>query len=152
MDIEEAILLLTHTSKDDFNLEEYQAQGRIEAIQVLLNKIKNLEKDVEDRFITTEQLKECSVKEEKAWENLISKQQELIELYLTEMKYYRDLEEKYRNLKQSYQDAFNTILLEFISKNKIKEKIEELKTRTIGASTGIYAAQVDILEEILDEE
>lgn len=40
----------------------------------------------------------------------------------------------------------------FISKDKIKEKIEELKTRTIGASTGIYAAQVDILEEILNEE
>lgn len=42
MNIEDAILLLTHTSKDDFNLEEYQAQGRIEAIQVLLNKIEEL--------------------------------------------------------------------------------------------------------------
>lgn len=84
--------------------------------------------------------------------NLISKQQELIELYLTEIKYYRDVEEKYKNLKQLYKDVLDTIPLEFISKNKIKAKIEELKTRTIGASTGIYAAQVDILEEILNEE
>ena len=84
--------------------------------------------------------------------NLINKQQELIELCLTEIKYYKDAEEKYKNLKQLYKDVLDTIPLEFISKNKIKEKIEELKTRTIGASTGIYAAQVDILEEILYKE
>lgn len=39
----------------------------------------------------------------------------------------------------------------YISKDKIKEKIEELKNRKIGASTGIYAIQVDILEELLGE-
>ena len=104
---------------------------------------------IEDTLVTRLQL---TTEEAKILLNLISKQQELIELYLTEIKYYRDAEEKYRNLKQLYKDVLDTIPLEFISKNKIKEKIEELKTRTIGASTGIYAAQVDILEEILDEE
>ena len=104
---------------------------------------------IEDTLVTHLQL---TTEEAKILLNLISKQQELIELYLTEIKYYRDAEEKYRNLKQLYQDTFNTIFLEFINKNKIKAKIEELKTRTIGASTGIYAAQVDILEEILNEE
>ena len=104
---------------------------------------------IEDTLVTHLQL---TTEEAKILLNLISKQQELIELYLTEIKYYRDAEEKYRNLKQLYQDTFNTIFLEFNNKNKIKAKIEELKTRTIGASTGIYAAQVDILEEILNEE
>lgn len=36
-------------------------------------------------------------------------------------------------------------------KDKIKEKIKELKNRKIGASTGIFAVQVDILEELLEE-
>ena len=104
---------------------------------------------IEDTLVTCLQL---TTEEAKILLNLISKQQELIELYLTEIKYYRDAEEKYRNLKQLYKDVLDTIPLEFISKNKITEKIEELKTKTIGASTGIYAAQVDILEEILNEE
>lgn len=104
---------------------------------------------IEDTLVTHLQL---TTEEAKILLNLINKQQELIELCLKEIKYYKDAEEKYKNLKQLYKDVLDTIPLEFISKNKIKEKIEELKTRTIGASTGIYAAQVDILEEILDEE
>ena len=40
---------------------------------------------------------------------------------------------------------------DYISKDKIKCKIEELKNRKIGASTGIFAVQVDILEELLGE-
>jgi len=37
-------------------------------------------------------------------------------------------------------------------KNKIREKIRELKNMTEGARTGIYAIQVDILEELLEED
>ena len=45
MEIEEAILYLTHTSKDDFNLENYQAENRVEAIKTILNAYKNLKKE-----------------------------------------------------------------------------------------------------------
>lgn len=34
---------------------------------------------------------------------------------------------------------------------KIENKIGELKHKQIGASTGIYAIQVDVLEEILEK-
>ena len=39
----------------------------------------------------------------------------------------------------------------YITKDKIREKIGEIKAKTIGASTGIYATQIDILEELLEE-
>lgn len=38
-----------------------------------------------------------------------------------------------------------------IPKKKVENKIEELKHMQIGAGTGIYAAQVDILEELLNK-
>lgn len=37
-----------------------------------------------------------------------------------------------------------------ISKEVIENKIEELKHKQIGASTGIYGVQVDVLEELLE--
>ena len=42
MNIEEARLYLEHTSKDDFNLEEWQKENRYEAIQVILQEIERL--------------------------------------------------------------------------------------------------------------
>lgn len=42
--IEEAILYLEHTSKDDFNLEEWQKENRYKAIQVILQEIERLNK------------------------------------------------------------------------------------------------------------
>lgn len=42
MDIEEAKLYLEHTSKDDFNLEEWQKENRYQAIQVVLKEIERL--------------------------------------------------------------------------------------------------------------
>ena len=50
-----------------------------------------------------------------------------------------------------YKELANSYQANCISKDKIKEKIEELKNRKIGASTGIFAVQVDILEELLEE-
>lgn len=47
MTIEEAILYLKHTTKDDFNLEEHQKQNRYEAIQVVLKEICALRQLVE---------------------------------------------------------------------------------------------------------
>lgn len=44
MNIEEAILYLEHTSKDDFNLEEWQKENRYKAIQVILQEIERLNK------------------------------------------------------------------------------------------------------------
>lgn len=38
-----------------------------------------------------------------------------------------------------------------ISKDKIREKIKELKTKIIGSNTGIYSVQIDILNELLEE-
>ena len=42
MNIEEARLYLEHTSKDDFNLEEWQKENRYQAIQVILREIERL--------------------------------------------------------------------------------------------------------------
>ena len=42
MNIEEAKLYLEHTSKDDFNLEEWQKENRYQAIQVVLKEIERL--------------------------------------------------------------------------------------------------------------
>ena len=42
MNIEEAKLYLDHTSKDDFNLEEWQKENRYQAIQVILQEIERL--------------------------------------------------------------------------------------------------------------
>ena len=47
MNIEEARLYLEHTSKDDFNLEEWQKENRYQAIRVMLEEIERLEKDNE---------------------------------------------------------------------------------------------------------
>ena len=99
---------------------------------------------IEDTLVTHLQL---TTEEAKILLNLISKQQdEIKELKL-------DLHEMTisNNHKKEYW-VHKNILNSYVSKNKIKAKIEELKTRIIGASTGIYAAQVDILEEILNEE
>ena len=42
MNIEEAKLYLKHTSKEDFNLEEWQKENRYQAIQVVLEEIERL--------------------------------------------------------------------------------------------------------------
>ena len=42
MNIEEARLYLEHTSKDDFNLEEWQKENRYKAIQVILQEIERI--------------------------------------------------------------------------------------------------------------
>lgn len=42
MNIEEARLYLEHTSKEDFNLEEWQKENRYQAIQVVLKEIERL--------------------------------------------------------------------------------------------------------------
>ena len=42
MEIEEAKLYLEHTSKDDFNLEEWQKENRYQAIQMVLKEIEKL--------------------------------------------------------------------------------------------------------------
>ncbi len=55
MDIEEAKLYLEHTSKDDFNLEEWQKENRYQAIQVVLKEIERLNYiiDKQDRDIAS---------------------------------------------------------------------------------------------------
>ena len=46
MKIDEAILYLTHTSKDDFNLEDWQQENRYQAIQVVLKEIERLKEEI----------------------------------------------------------------------------------------------------------
>ena len=48
MSIEEARLYLEHTSKEDFNLEEWQKENRYQAIQVVLKEIERLNKELEN--------------------------------------------------------------------------------------------------------
>lgn len=62
--------------------------------------------------------------------NLIIKQQKEIEDWKFTTKYVED---------------------NYIYKDKIREKIKELKTKIIGSNTGIYSAQIDILNELLEE-
>ena len=45
MKIDEAKLYLEHTSKDDFNLEEWQQNNRYKAIQVVLEEIEGLKEE-----------------------------------------------------------------------------------------------------------
>ena len=45
MKIDEAKLYLEHTSKDDFNLEEWQQNNRYKAIQVVLEEIERLKEE-----------------------------------------------------------------------------------------------------------
>lgn len=82
--------------------------------------------------------------------NLIEKQQKEIERLEKKLKryqkYLRDAEKKCDKLLEF---EYTERERDYISKDKIKEKIEELKNRKIGASTGIFAVQVDILEELL---
>ena len=80
-------------------------------------------------------------KEYKILLNLIEKQQKEIEKY------------KHTNIvvgRRQYGKTYE-ITKGYISKDKIREKIRELKNMTVGARTGIYAIQVDILEELLEE-
>ena len=52
MSEETAIMLLEHTGYDDFNLEEHQILGRLNAINVLINKNKQLKEENEElKFI-----------------------------------------------------------------------------------------------------
>lgn len=76
-------------------------------------------------------------------ENLIIKQQKEIENY-------QILKDDIEGHRIAYVDT-PEFEENYISKDKIKGKIEELKNRKIGASTGIFAVQVDILEELLGE-
>lgn len=48
MSEETAIMLLEHTGYDDFNLEEHQIKGRLEAIKVLINKNQQLKEENEE--------------------------------------------------------------------------------------------------------
>ena len=50
MNIEEAKLYLEHTSKDDFNLEEWQKENRYQAIQVLLKENQKLKEQLENKI------------------------------------------------------------------------------------------------------
>lgn len=47
MDIKNAIMLLEHTSYDDFNLEEHQIIGRLQAIECLVNELKKKDEVIE---------------------------------------------------------------------------------------------------------
>ncbi len=79
--------------------------------------------------------------------HLIEKQQKEIEQMKEDYQILKDDIEEHRI---AYVDT-PEFEEKYISKDKIKEKIEELKNRKIGASTGIFAVQVDILEELLGE-
>jgi len=82
---------------------------------------------------------------------LINKQQKEIENRLDEInclyKFISIREERIDELVE-INEKYNDL---YISKDKIKGKIKELKNKKIGASTGIFAVQVDILEELLGE-
>lgn len=58
MNIEEARLYLEHTSKDDFNLEEWQKENRYQAIQVVLKEIERLNNIINeyDKWLLGEQM------------------------------------------------------------------------------------------------
>ena len=49
MNIEEARLYLDHTSKEDFNLEEWQKENRYQAIQVVMQEIERLNSQLEEK-------------------------------------------------------------------------------------------------------
>ena len=49
MNIEEARLYLEHTSKEDFNLEEWQKENRYKAIQVILREIERLNNIINEK-------------------------------------------------------------------------------------------------------
>lgn len=98
--------------------------------------------------------------------NLIDKQQKEIEELKFDIgicdKDLDSLNERIYQLKQDNKklvlgkfrevaDKNEYIKSEYISKDKIREKIKELKTKIIGSNTGIYSAQIDILEKLLEE-
>ena len=99
---------------------------------------------IEDTLVTRLQL---TTEEAKILLNLIEKQQKEIEELKLDL---HEMTISNNHKKENW--VCKEVLNSYIRKDKIKAKIEELKTRIIGASTGIYAAQVDILEELLDEE
>lgn len=55
MSIEEARLYLEHTSKDDFNLEEWQKENRYKAIQVILQEIESQKRVINGMIDNEEQ-------------------------------------------------------------------------------------------------
>lgn len=55
MNIEEARLYLEHTSKDDFNLEEWQKENRYKAIQVILQEIESQKRVINGMIDNEEQ-------------------------------------------------------------------------------------------------
>lgn len=64
MRIEEAKLYLEHTSKDDFNLEEWQKKNRYQAIQVILKEIERLNNIIKEvREYIDKYSRYCSNKE-----------------------------------------------------------------------------------------
>jgi predicted DNA-binding protein YlxM (UPF0122 family) len=64
VNIEEARLYLEHTSKDDFNLEEWQKENRYQAIQVVLKEIERLNNIIKDIKSQLDYLETYSSKED----------------------------------------------------------------------------------------
>lgn len=108
------------------------------AIELIGGMVKLTSDYVEDRVIGPREVKAlCIILD------LIDKQQK-------EIDFFRNNNCCFESTKQGLY-AIQLIPENYVPKDKIKEKIEELKNRKIGASTGIFAVQVDILEELLGE-
>ena len=75
--------------------------------------------------------------------NLIEKQQKEIE----ELKQNRD------EYKEEYKKLLNARYYDYISKDKIREKIEELESlsKNITMQPSIYNYEIDLLKELLEE-
>lgn len=70
MKIGEARLYLEHTSKDDFNLEEWQKENRYQAIQVILQEIERLNNIIKEKNKDFELLRKAQLKKCQEYENL----------------------------------------------------------------------------------
>ena len=74
------------------------------------------------------------------------------------IKYFEKISKEWKTMGNTQIEAAKKLeiilqaLKNSIPKEKVENKIEELKHKQIGAITGIYGVQVDILEELLKEE
>lgn len=114
-------------------------------------KVKQQQKEIEN--LNAEILELINQKTDGFWENDRLKNE--IEELKKKIKKLTRLNSAYKtnyDSKVLKEERKNKKILEgYISKDKIREKIKELKTKKIGSNTGIYSVQIDILEKLLEK-
>lgn len=154
MDDSEAILYLTHTSIDDFNLEKHQSENRIEAIKTIISLYKQ---EKEKNKVLSKKLYICTPEVPHTQHNHYISYVDLVNELYQEKEKNKELE-RYKKYYESEKIVWYKG--DYVSKDKIRSKLEYATKMVKFYTTNepdhilipIYNEVINVCKEFLGEE